>query len=152
MNTCNNCQTQFKTCTVINGKKRNLGNRTKCLDCLPFGQRSKAVFCNCIHCDRQLPNLRSKGHRPSCCASCSIKRHKHKRKQKAVEYKGGKCSNCGYKRNINALCFHHLNPLTKSFNIASNYNRKWEVLQKELDKCILLCMNCHTETHSTLVP
>jgi hypothetical protein len=67
-------------------------------------------------------------------------------KQKAVELKGGKCSACGYSKNLNALDFHHVDPTQKEFAIYSCI--VWEKVEKELQKCVLLCANCHREIHS----
>ena len=65
-----------------------------------------------------------------------------------VEYKGGKCEICGYDRCITALEFHHLNRGEKDFSISeSTYSRSMEDLKKEVDKCILVCANCHREIH-----
>lgn len=72
---------------------------------------------------------------------------KQKYKLKMIEYKGGKCEICGYNKNISALEFHHLNPEEKEFTI-SDTKHSWEDTQKELDKCILLCANCHREIHN----
>ena len=65
-------------------------------------------------------------------------------KQKAVDYKGGKCIVCGYSKCLSALEFHHTNPEEKE-----GYNSHWtfERNKNELDKCILLCANCHREIH-----
>ena len=69
-------------------------------------------------------------------------------REMAVAYKGGKCENCGYDHCMDALEFHHLNPLQKDFNISSKgYTRSWDRVKAELDKCILLCANCHREVH-----
>lgn len=65
-----------------------------------------------------------------------------------MEYKGGKCQKCGYDKCENALTFHHLNPQEKDFNIAKKYNVSWSKLKNELDKCVLLCANCHAEEHA----
>ncbi|MFA5855658.1 MAG: hypothetical protein WC846_05305 [Candidatus Gracilibacteria bacterium] len=73
-----------------------------------------------------------------------VKRRKILR-QKAVEYKGGKCQLCGYNKCIEALEFHHfLNE--KNFGISEKgYTRSWEKVKNELNLCILLCANCHRE-------
>lgn len=67
-----------------------------------------------------------------------------------VKYKGGKCEKCGYNKCMNALQFHHTDPSEKDFNISrytcSNKSDLDKVYQ-EVDKCILLCANCHTEEH-----
>lgn len=86
------------------------------------------------------------------CAKCQVVAVKKRRKlikEKAINYLGGKCSKCGYNKCMNALDFHHLNPEEKEFNIARDrHTLSWKTLEKELDKCILLCANCHREEHS----
>jgi hypothetical protein len=69
-------------------------------------------------------------------------------KQKALEYKGGCCSMCGYSKCPTALQFHHTDPSEKDFSISKNgHSRSWERVRNELDKCILVCANCHAEIH-----
>lgn len=72
-----------------------------------------------------------------------------KRKLELIEYKGGKCEKCGYCRNISALDFHHTNPSEKSFQLDARHlsNTTIDKLKHELDKCVLLCANCHREIH-----
>jgi len=67
-------------------------------------------------------------------------------KIKLVEYKGGECEMCGYKKCIDALEFHHKNPNEKDFTISGK-SWSFERLKKEVDKCILVCANCHREVH-----
>ena len=67
-------------------------------------------------------------------------------KEKSVQYKGGKCELCGYEKCIEALDFHHKDPKTKKFGIShKGYTRSWQDVQGELDKCVLVCANCHRE-------
>ena len=67
----------------------------------------------------------------------------------AIEYKGGVCERCGYNRCIEALEFHHTDSKGKDFSISEKgYTRSWTMVKKELDKCILLCANCHREIHA----
>ena len=47
--------------------------------------------------------------------------------------------------------FHHLDPELKDFGISGNANRSWDKIQVELDKCVLLCANCHSEVHAGIV-
>jgi hypothetical protein len=67
-------------------------------------------------------------------------------KIKLVEYKGGKCERCGYDKYPEVLEFHHKDPNEKDFSISGK-SWSFERLKKEVDKCILLCANCHRETH-----
>jgi len=71
-------------------------------------------------------------------------------KKRAIEYKGGKCEVCGYSRCHRALKFHHLNPAEKEFSISSSF-RYWDAIKAELDKCILVCGNCHDEIHAGVI-
>lgn len=79
----------------------------------------------------------------------------HKRRKKirtmAVEYKGGKCEECGYDKCIDALEFHHRNSNEKDFSISKKgYTRSWQKVKEEIDKCMLVCANCHREIHAQL--
>lgn len=71
-------------------------------------------------------------------------------KLKAVAYLGGKCNRCGYNKCVRALSFHHKDPSKKDFKFGSGAPKKWETIKKELDKCELLCANCHAEEHERL--
>jgi len=64
-----------------------------------------------------------------------------------IEYKGGKCEHCGYDKCPAAFDFHHLDPSKKDFNLSTLRNYKLENIKSELDKCLLLCSNCHRELH-----
>ncbi len=72
------------------------------------------------------------------------------RKLKAIEYKGGCCQNCGYSKYYGALEFHHVDPKEKELNWTKLRLTSWANIQKELDKCVLLCANCHREVHDDL--
>lgn len=66
----------------------------------------------------------------------------------AREYAGGKCILCGYKKCSRALSFHHRDPKKKDFGLADGgITRSWEKTRKGIDKCVLLCANCHMEVH-----
>ena len=85
------------------------------------------------------------------CKKCFVHYNNEKRKKYKnllVEYKGGKCEICGYDKCVKALEFHHINKETKKFSISDNaFNRSLDELKKEVDKCILVCANCHRELH-----
>ena len=72
-----------------------------------------------------------------------------RRKLELVQMLGGKCISCGYDKNLAALSFHHQDRVEKSheLDIRSLSNRKIEAVMEEVEKCILLCANCHMETH-----
>jgi hypothetical protein len=97
----------------------------------------------------------------SYCKQCAVDRIKSNNvepfKASAVKYKGGKCVSCGYNRCLKALEFHHLDRSVKDFSISSTSS--WgkysavseELMKKELDKCVLLCANCHREVHDGML-
>lgn len=68
-------------------------------------------------------------------------------KKKAIAYKGGKCENCCTVLPYPCYDFHHVNPEEKEFAWNRLRNQKWETVQRELDKCQLLCANCHRLEH-----
>jgi hypothetical protein len=83
------------------------------------------------------------------CRSENVSKQRRGRKLKAIEYKGGQCKICGYSKCASALEFHHLDPNEKDFSFsAKGLTRSWEKQKIELDKCALLCSNCHKEVHT----
>lgn len=72
------------------------------------------------------------------------KQHREK-KRKAVEKFGGKCNNCGGEFHQSVFEFHHLDPAQKDFSPANA--RSWKQMESELDKCVMLCANCHRLAH-----
>jgi len=58
---------------------------------------------------------------------------------------------CGYGRYQGALEFHHLDTSKKDFGLSTKgLTRSWEKTKRELEKCILVCSNCHKEIHAGL--
>ncbi|GAB3958931.1 hypothetical protein GCM10028805_54060 [Spirosoma harenae] len=76
-----------------------------------------------------------------------IRDRRQRLKQMGVDYLGGRCNRCGYDRSIWALQFHHRDPTTKAFTLGQYNNISWHRFKHELDKCELLCANCHAEVH-----
>jgi len=78
----------------------------------------------------------------------AVAKRRKKIKEMAIDYKGGKCCICGYDKCNAALDFHHLNDSKKEFGLGLNgMTRSWERTRNEVDKCILVCANCHREIH-----
>lgn len=72
-----------------------------------------------------------------------LKRNKEL-KEKFVILAGGKCHRCGFDKSIAAMDFHHVYPSEKKYNPASLiYGANFEKTWLELDKCCMLCANCH---------
>lgn len=96
------------------------------------------------------------------CRNCHHEHHFNERhsvdnrqntKKIYIEYKGNKCEECGYNNCQASLSFHHLDPNEKEIqfsNISERVNNIEDIkniIIKELDKCQILCMNCHNEKH-----
>jgi len=114
----------------------------------------------CSKCGRELPldnfNWRdkAKGTRRADCKECHSGYMKKKYQQNkdivgAMKAEKG-CAKCGDKRAY-VLDFHHKNPETKINTIArmtsNHYNAINKELLEEIEKCIVLCANCHREWH-----
>jgi hypothetical protein len=114
-----------------------------------FTQTGKPVYkTRCADCLNKHLSGRRKATRPRV-TSLALDR-KYKVKKRCVEYLGGRCVGCGYDRCIKAMTFHHRDPEVKAFEVGQMLDRAWKVLQPELDKCDLLCFNCHMEEHCGL--
>lgn len=112
-----------------------------------IGNIKKVAKISGISYDRLRNVLQSTKITPKSSYEC-VKEHRHKVKQELVEYKGGKCCICGYNKCLGALDFHHVNPNEKDFAISdSNIYKNMDKLKQEVDKCILVCSNCHREIH-----
>lgn len=81
-----------------------------------------------------------------------VSEYQLERKMKAIKLKGGKCERCPEDHPA-ALQFHHVDPsqkitvlTTKQFGSPKKY--PWEMIEAELEKCILLCSNCHFKEHT----
>jgi len=94
----------------------------------------------CERCGKEI-RIRKK------CMPCYVALSRIKLKKMAVEYKGSKCQCCGYNKCVASLAFHHLDPSQKDFSLGHGNTTSWNKVKKEIDKCILVCMNCHGEIH-----
>ncbi len=109
----------------------------------------------CIDCEIQLDNSNSYpqngGFYPYCkpCHVVRCLKKQTKFKEDCVKYKGGRCAYCGYNKCYPSLAFHHLDPSNKEFNPSKYSKQKLDdIVKNELDGCVLICANCHAETHS----
>lgn len=127
---------------------------------IPYEERTVSTCAECNETKSLTEFYVSKKHGKkvpwSYCKICSRSQSNKSResgKSLAVQYKGGKCSNCGYNRCESALDFHHMDPSKKEheINILIKNRVQFDSLKKELDKCVLLCSNCHREHHAGFV-
>ncbi len=95
----------------------------------------------CKLCNRQIETKNR-------CNSCSTRIRRYRCKRAAIKYLGGKCNRCNWAGDIAGFDFHHKDSSQKEFQIGSAVNKKWEVVKLELNKCELLCANCHRIHHT----
>lgn len=90
---------------------------------------------------------RAKRYRCMPCKNMEDKIRARKRKEQAIEYLGGKCLDCGgvYVRDV--YDFHHRDPAQKETPLNKMFKFSWKKVKSELDKCDLLCANCHRIRH-----
>lgn len=81
----------------------------------------------------------------------AVKNRRKRIKLIAAIVKGGKCELCGYSKYLSVLEFHHIDPKTKEFSISTNTNRALADVLNEIEKCKLLCANCHRELHAAAI-
>lgn len=95
-------------------------------------------------------HVQSKGRAKNITGSQSVISWRKRTKRKLIEYKGGECEMCGYNKCDTALQFHHKNPNEKDFSISGR-SLSFERLKEEVDKCMLVCSNCHAEIHEKII-
>jgi hypothetical protein len=153
---CDKCDRQFPLHVEHEGKMIRLYTRTCCLQCSPLGGHKEIDgHKTCSRCLQNKPseafyrgrNGRLRSWCNQCTSNTGTQRQKEKKLQ-AITYKGGKCQKCGYDRCKDSLQFHHLDPKKKEFRIATGRGKSWAKLKVELDKCLLVCANCHGEIHA----
>lgn len=121
---------------------------------------------HCSQCNttKPLTDFYSNGYTPkgsrkykAKCITCENVDRSHSFKDKIVDYLGARgleymCQDCGYSTIPDILEFHHLDPAIKEFDLGrvsktSSIDTFIENIVPELDKCILLCPNCHKTRH-----
>ena len=111
---------------------------------------SKELSLNQFHKDKNNKTYGLSSYCKTCNTTLTIKRQRQFKIQ-CLEYKGCKCEKCGYSKSIRALEFHHKDPNEKDFDISRAKLKIFDdSIKKELDKCLLLCANCHREEHDRL--
>ena len=132
--------------------------RTKyCYACLPSGENAgklhkeskngKALKCG--ECGRlYVYREHSYNRSTKVCGKCKLALQRTEFKTKIVELAGGKCWGCGYDRCMKAMVFHHMKPGSKDFALSKRHYYSWKRIKLEIEKCALLCANCHAEVHS----
>lgn len=80
-----------------------------------------------------------------------VTQYRKRLKFKTLSILGGRCSICGYNKCVRALTFHHVDPATKRYTLASYAFLSTAEFLEEAKKCVVLCANCHAEVEDGLV-
>ena len=157
---CKKCNIikEVQATSLRNGRSQSCG---KCsIDEENINYNAKEKICEI--CGKSFTTIKY-GQNRKYCFECSPYSYKEQSKnitairtaikKQLVKYKGGKCEICGYNKSLRALQFHHINPEEKDFSISNNLlNGHFNMndFYNEIDKCKLLCANCHAEEHERL--
>ena len=96
----------------------------------------------------------------SYCIECQQKYNRINNEKYRLEYlkimtclKINGCALCGYGKCNMSLDFHHVNSEDKKFMVNTRCvrDKSNEEIVNELNKCILMCRNCHGEIHNKLL-
>jgi hypothetical protein len=158
MPVCEICNKEFPNRIKVNDEWKVVNKRKYCIECSPFGLHNTKKLSGVSRADQREYKCKCGetnpekfyGNKRTVCGKCHSKYTVDKRralKRRAVDYKGGKCSICGYNKCFASLDFHHTNPEEKEAQFKTMMSWTWNRVLVELDKCILVCRNCHSELH-----
>lgn len=133
-----------------------------CLDCkiskdesefAPHNTRKDGLRANCKECGRKASNdfyaRKPKEYKERAAINRPIQRQNRKNLINAIRSKYG-CAICE-ERTLQVMDFHHLDPKTKSFSVSSPRDKSLHSLFMEINKCVVLCANCHRKAHAGLI-
>lgn len=149
--TCTTCGEDKSTLEFYKNKGGKYGVASVCAPCARIkaaeyykDNRQKAIQATVRSRERRLASGDDRSDEIN-----TTKHRQRRRKREAIVYKGGACVDCGGVFHQAAFDFHHVDPSTKLYNVATRLGRgaSIELCKEELDKCVLLCSNCHRVRH-----
>jgi hypothetical protein len=134
MKTCTICKTEQPLTNFHKHSKRKDGLQSKCKDC--SSSKSKARYKK----DPRGHYLKTK---------VRSQRVRRELRDWLNEIKSAGCTECDEKEPC-CIDFHHLDPDKKDEAISRMLasEKSQEFIQKEIDKCVRLCSNCHRKFHA----
>lgn len=120
----------------------------KCLECNVIKDINEFYFRKdrnkcmniCKKCNKRITNIK-------------LNEKVKKNKNGIIDYKGGCCEICKIKSEYSKIYeLHHKDPSIKEFQISKKRYISFNKYKKEIDKCHLLCSNCHREVHGGFHP
>lgn len=96
-------------------------------------------------------NKHGKGISSHCkqCFSIFCCKRWNAKKIAVCKFLGDKCSKCNLSFPYQVYNFHHRDPSSKEFDWSKLRLRSTADIMTEIDKCDLVCANCHIIEHST---
>ena len=148
--------------TGVNGKYGKLSADCSKCRCSEYKRVSHVKQTTCNECEIRLVVNKNwsrcnQKHSLYICQPCMNYRSWRSRtmnKVRGIEYLGGKCSHCHGVFHWSMYDFHHPNPKDKLDGrntrsaLGGRAGNKWESVREELDRCVLLCSNCHRYEHT----
>ena len=129
MKVCTKCKENKSLSEFSNNKNTNDGKQLRCKSCMAEEQNKHYLKNKEKYFEREKQYIKDK-----------------QNKINKIKQECG-CKKCGEKR-FYILNFHHIDPSNKQFSISSHVKKvSWDSMLKEIDKCIVLCSNCHDEFH-----
>lgn len=113
----------------------------------------------CKECKRELPkdldHFYSNGFTKlgnqkfkSRCKECHESMERDRFQDRITRFYGKyECQICGYNKCKAAIDFHHIEPSEKEYEVSNMKNYSEAILFAELEKCMIVCANCHREIH-----
>lgn len=154
MKQCSRCKLVKEDAEFSKDPRMSCGLKSACKECHRIGdkakyQKAKAAGKIKLYKEKNADKISSYNIQYQRIYRSSGK--KQERKLLMCMYKGGKCTHCGFDataKTIAAFDFHHINPSEKEYTPSDMVMMKWGRIVSELDKCTLLCSNCHRIHHA----
>ena len=137
MKLCKRCNTEKELSEFSKNKTKKDGLSYTCTEC------AKEHCKNHYENNKELIKAR---------ASARKKRIQIEARKLVSECKQGGCIVCGESEEC-CLDFHHIDPTTKKLSVAEAQSQGYnvETIKKEIDKCAVVCSNCHRKIHKNLL-
>lgn len=157
---CKECSQEFSDMPLIDKKWRDCKGRTHCYDCSPFklnrikAKREELIKQNpenyvereCKVCNKTSVVVKGNNFL-HICNGCRKKKNIKSHRLSAVNMFNNKCKDCQKTFHMNVYDFHHLNKDDKKYELSRLWGNSWKTIEEELEKCIMLCANCHRLRH-----
>jgi hypothetical protein len=122
---CSGCSAEKPLSDFPSDKSKSDGRHSRCKEC--HKKRYRTL-------DRAVINARF---------TPWSREQRRSNKKLAVEFMGGKCSRCGIVGPAVIYDFHHIDPTTKKANVGRLMSNSFANIKIELEKCSMVCFNCH---------